>query len=51
MATKATRAELEDRVAELEEENSMLNDKLDSIDEIVGSDKDEDLDDDEEDDD
>ncbi|MBZ5636283.1 MAG: hypothetical protein LAO55_24415 [Acidobacteriia bacterium] len=51
MATKATRAELEDRVAELEEENSVLNDKLDSIEEIVGSDEDEDLDDDGEDDD
>ena len=51
MATKPTRAELEDRVAELEEENSVLNDKLDSIEEIVGSDEDEDLEDDGEDDD
>jgi hypothetical protein len=37
---------LEDRVAELEEENRILNDKLDSIEEIVGSDEDDDEEDD-----
>jgi len=37
MAQKMTRAELQDRIAELEEENETLQDKLDSITEIVGT--------------
>ena len=36
MERKMTRAELEDRIAALEEENENLQDKLDSITEIVG---------------
>ena len=49
---KPTRADLEDRVAELEQENSELNDRLDSIADIIepGDSEDEDDDEDEADD-
>ena len=50
MARRPTYAELQDRVAELEEENQTLNDKLDSISDIVGEeDEDEEDEDDDED--
>ena len=49
MARRPTYAELQDRVTELEEENQALNDKLDSISDIVGEeDEDEEDEDDEE---
>jgi len=35
-----TRSELEDRIAELEEENETLTEKLDSIGEILGDEED-----------
>jgi hypothetical protein len=37
-----TRSELEDRIAELEEENETLTEKLDSIGEILGDEEDDD---------
>ncbi len=50
-AEMANKKELEDRIAELEDENADLNDRLDSIAELVGdgddADDDEDLDDEE----
>lgn len=50
MARRPTYAELQDRVTELEEENQSLNDKLDSISDIVGEeDEDEEDEDDDED--
>ena len=39
-ATRMTRSELEDRIAELEEENETLTEKLDSIGEILGDEED-----------
>ena len=45
-ATMATRQQLQDRIAELEEENQSLTDKLDSIQDIVSEEDDEDEDDD-----
>jgi hypothetical protein len=36
MARRPTYAELQDRVSEMEAENQSLNDKLDSISDIVG---------------
>jgi len=51
MARSKTRSELEDRVAELEDENQALNDKLDSILDIASEDADEDEDEDSDDDD
>jgi len=38
--TRMTRSELEDRIAELEEENETLTEKLDSIGEILGDEED-----------
>ena len=50
MARRPTHAELQDRVSELEEENQALNDKLDSISDIVAEeDEDEEDEDDDED--
>jgi len=40
--TRMTRSELEDRIAELEEENETLTEKLDSIGEILGDEEDDD---------
>jgi hypothetical protein len=37
---RRTRSELEDRIAELEEENETLTEKLDSIGEILGDEED-----------
>jgi len=45
-AEMASKKELEDRIAELEDENADLNDRLDSIAELVGDGDDEDADDD-----
>ena len=39
-AARMTRSELEDRIAELEEENETLTEKLDSIGEILGDEED-----------
>jgi hypothetical protein len=47
MARRPTYAEMQDRVTELEEENQALNDKLDSISDIVGEEDEEDEDEDE----
>ena len=47
MARRPTYAQLEGRVAELEEENQSLSDKLDSISDIVEEEEDEDEEDDE----
>ncbi len=41
-ATRMTRSELEDRIAELEEENETLTEKLDSIGEILGDEEEDD---------
>ena len=41
-AARMTRSELEDRIAELEEENETLTEKLDSIGEILGDEEDDD---------
>ena len=49
MARRPTYAELQDRVSELEEENQTLNDKLDSISDIVGEEDEDDEDEDDED--
>lgn len=42
MPAKLTRRKLEDRVSELEEENETLQEKLDSITEILGEEDDDD---------
>ena len=49
MARRPTYAELQDRVSELEEENQTLNDKLDSISDIVGEEDEDEEDEDDED--
>jgi hypothetical protein len=49
MARRPTYAELQDRVSELEEENQTLNDKLDSISDIVGEEEEDEEDEDDED--
>lgn len=41
-AARMTRSELEDRIAELEEENETLTEKLDSIGEILGDEEEDD---------
>lgn len=49
MASQLTRAQLLERVSELEDENEDLTDRLDSISAIVGDDDDEDEDDEDDD--